>query len=588
MEKGNITMVHLLYTLPDEIKQKNIYIWNVDKDSITEFTKLALRQIDIKGFITQEKAYIGEFYMNRPVMKIEDALNDNKAVIILSAKCDRSRIPEEVNQKAFLLSELLQIDEELKRRTVYIYGAGLGAKSIYMDLRRNGIETEGYCVTQKENENAADLHIQVCQIDEIEQDNNNVFVISALQKQYHQEMIDVLDTLGTDMYVRDFLDDDILLVISLFQSIHKAWREKKNIYVYTRTLGGYFQLIKKTLEVYGIRISGCVYKDFIENPDIKNVYDLAYERIEDTFVLVNDLDILNRKEQIEVYQILENIGFSVSAFNYAGFHPITTNDWNGQDQNTPDPLLGWSMVYDDKDLPGVRVIGNRREDDIRIVILGGSTSTDGILRATCWVRFLYQKLSLQGQTVTIYDCAGAGEDVLQELLRLIRDAVHLNPHYIISMSGVNNRGHMIRGVENKANLKHTLEWYRILSPKTPFVCGLPIRESAFEYWLRIQKIMKAVAELNGSKYFCYLQPIKEAKENLSIFEKSVHFSGDMDNEAVSFRENARDDDFYMNLLSLFDEKEGMFTDICHYSEEANEMLAEIVCKKLLEDMGFGM
>lgn len=70
MEKGNITMVHLLYTLPDEIKQKNIYIWNVDKDSITEFTKLALRQIDIKGFITQEKAYIGEFYMNRPVMKI--------------------------------------------------------------------------------------------------------------------------------------------------------------------------------------------------------------------------------------------------------------------------------------------------------------------------------------------------------------------------------------------------------------------------------------------------------------------------------------------------------------------------------------
>ena len=118
-------MVHLLYTLPDEIKQKNIYIWNVDKDSITEFTKFALRQIDIKGFITQEKAYIGEFYMNRPVMKIEDALNDNKAVIILSAKCDRSRIPEEVNQKAFLLSELLQIDEELKRRTVYIYGAGL-------------------------------------------------------------------------------------------------------------------------------------------------------------------------------------------------------------------------------------------------------------------------------------------------------------------------------------------------------------------------------------------------------------------------------------------------------------------------------
>jgi len=580
---GGLNVLKLLYTLSDEIKGKNIYIWNVDKDSITEFTKAALRQIDVRGFITQEEDYIGEYYMNRPVLGVEAAVNDKSAVIILSPRHDRSKLLDVVNAKAFLFSELLQIDESLKRKKVYIYGAGEGAKTICAELRANHIDIEAFCVTHKDRESAADENVTVCQIDEVAPDNDNAFIISAIRQQYHQEMVDVLDAFEADMYVRDFLNDDILLVISLFQAIHKAWSEKKKIYIYTKTLGGYFQLIKKTLELYGIEVSGAVYKD-AEGTDIKDVFELAYEGIEDTFVLVNDLDILERKAQIEIYQILESIGFSVSAFNYAGFHPITTNDWNGRDQNTPDPLLGWSMVYDDKNLPGIRVIGAQGKEDVRIVVLGGSTSTDGILRATSWVRLLYQKLTFEGEKVTIYDCAGAGEDVLQELLRLIRDGVHLKPQYVVSMSGVNNRIHGIRGVENKANLKHTLDWYKILSPDAPCVSGIPIRENAFGYWLRMQKIIKAVAELNGSRYFCYLQPIKEAKENLTLFEKSVHYSGDTDNESAAFRNGARDDDFYVNLLSLFDEKDGMFTDICHYSEEANEILAEIVCKELLNDM----
>lgn len=575
-------MVRLLYTLADSIKSKSIYIWNIDKDSITEFTKLALRQIDIKGFVTQEKAYIGERYMNRPVVSVEEALREENILIIISEKCDRNQIPEMVNQKSFLFSELLQIDEGLREKEVYIYGAGVGGKEIYHELKKNNIETEAFCVTHKDNENAMVEDKKVYQIDEIDQKDNTAFVISALHEKFKQEMVDVLDVYGADMYIRDFLNDDIIQVISLFQSVHKAWYERKKIYIYTKTRGGYCKLIEETLGLYGIGIDGYVCQEPVEEFGIQDVYELSYENIEDIYVLINDLDIVERKHQIEVYKMLEGIGFSISAFNYAGFHPITTNDWNGHDQNTPDPLLGWSMVYDDKNLPGVRVIGSMGKDDIRIVVLGGSTSTDGILRTTCWVRFLYQRLVSRGLNVTIYDCAGAGEDVFQELLRLIRDGVHFQPQYVISMSGVNNRSHLIRGVENKANLKHTVEWFRVLSPNAPCVCGIPVREDAFEFWLRIQKIIKAVAEMSGSKYYCFLQPIKEAKENLSIFEKTVHFSGDMDNEAAAFRTGSRQDDFYVNLLSLFDEKEEMFTDICHYSEEANKILADIVYQELLQ------
>lgn len=579
-------MVRLLYTLAKAMKQKSIYVWNVDKDSITEFTKLALRQIDVKGFVTQEQLYIGKQYMNRPIISVEEVLQEENVSVIISHNCDRNRIPKEIDQIAFFFSELLMIDEELKRKKVYIYGAGVGGKQIYSELQDRDIEVEGFCVTHK-NDTSNVEGKKVCRIEEVIQEDDSVFVVSALREKIKQEMVDVLDAYKADMYIRDFLNDDIILVISLFQSIHKAWYEKKKIYIYTKTRGGYCELIEKTLELYGIEIAGYVCQEASEELGIKDIYDLAYESIENIYVLVNDLDIIERKDQISVYNILEDIGFSISAFNYAGFHPITTTDWNGRNQNTPDPLLGWSMVYDDKNLPGVRVIGNMGKDDIKIVVLGGSTSTDGMLRTTSWVRLLHQKLASQGFNITIYDCANAGEDVFQELLRLIRDGVHFHPQYVISMSGVNNRSHWIRGIENQANLKHAVEWYSVLSPNAPCVCGIPVREEAFAYWLRIQKIIKAVAELNGSRYYCFLQPIKEAKEKLTLFEKSVHFSGDTNNEAASFRIGSRQDDFYINLLSIFDEKEGMFTDICHYSEEANSILADIVYEELLPELEKG-
>lgn len=575
-------MVRLLYTLSNRMRNKSIYIWNIDKDSITEFTKLALRQINVKGFVTQESVYIGEMYMNRPVVGVETVLRDEEAIVILSGKCDRSKIPVEIDQKAFIISELLQIDERLKEKRVYIYGAGVGGKRIYAELKESDIDIEGFCVTCKENEKKIEDK-DIYQIDEIAQGDDKVFIISVLHENIKQQMIDVLDDLGVDIYIRDFLNDYTIFVTSLFQSIHKAWRKKKRLYIYTRTLGGYLKLIERTLEVYGIEISGYVYKEASDKLGIRDVYELAYEEIRDIYVLVNDLDIMERKEQIEVYDLLEDIGFSLGEFNYAGFHQTTTTDWRTHIQMTPDPLVGWSLLYGREDLPGIHVLGNEKEENSRIVVLGGSTSTEGILRPTSWVKRLYQKLSSRGLAVTIYDCAGPDEDVLQEFLRLVRDVEHLRPHCIISMSGVNNEIHRIKDVENKANLKHTVEWYNALAPDASFVCGIPVRESAFTYWLRIQKIIKVVAELNGSKYYSFLQPIKEAKDNLSIFEKSIHFSGDINNEAASFRIESRKDDFYRNLLSLFDEKEGMFIDNCHYSEEANEILAEIVCEELLKD-----
>lgn len=576
-------MIKLLYTFSEEMKRKSIYIWDVSKDSITEFTKLAFRKIDIKGFVTQEETYIGEWYMNRPVVGVEDVLRDKNAIVILSEKCERSKLPVDVNQKAFLVSELLKIDEQLKEKRVYIYGAGVGGESIYAELENAGINVEAFCTTM--NDKLGIIHNKrIYQIDEIENSDNNAFIISVLHENVKQEIIDVLDTRNADMYIRDFLLDEAIFRMALFQSVHKAWYEKKRIYIYTKTLGSYFRLLKEILELYGIEIKGLVYKEASEKLGIQDVYELVYANIQNIYVLINDLDIIERKDQIEVYNLLESIGLSMNTFDFAGFYPVSTADWHKHITMIADPLVGWSGLYGNEELPGVHIIGNMNEDNIRIVVLGGSTSTDGIYRTTSWVRQLYQKLVAYGLDVTIYNCAGPGEDALQELLRLIRDGIHLRPQYIVSMSGVNNEAHRIEGVENKTNLRHTVKWCNILAPDAPFVCGIPVREAAFDYWYRMQRIIKAVSELNESKFLCFLQPIKEAKENLSILERSIHFTGDTNNEIASFRLKSRQDDFYINLLTLFDEKEGMFIDNCHYSEEAGMILSEIVGNELLKGL----
>jgi hypothetical protein len=49
-----------------------------------------------------------------------------------------------------------------------------------------------------------------------------------------------------------------------------------------------------------------------------------------------------------------------------------------------------------------------------------------------------------------------------------------------------------------------------------------------------------------------------------------------------FLNESSSDDFYHNLISLFFHKEGMFIDFCHYSEEANEILADSIFQTIRE------
>ena len=75
--------------------------------------------------------------------------------------------------------------------------------------------------------------------------------------------------------------------------------------------------------------------------------------------------------------------------------------------------------------------------------------------------------------------------------------------------------------------------------------------------------------------------MKFGKANMSLLEASIH--DDEKREARSFREKSTDTDFYMNLIDLFDENEGMYIDACHYAQKAKKVLADIVFQDIVQN-----
>ena len=65
-------------------------------------------------------------------------------------------------------------------------------------------------------------------------------------------------------------------------------------------------------------------------------------------------------------------------------------------------------------------------------------------------------------------------------------------------------------------------------------------------------------------------------ENMNLHEKSLY---EMDTRIVGakdFSNCANNDDGYFNLMRLFEHKDDMFFDICHYTDRGHKIIADKV------------
>lgn len=232
---------------------------------------------------------------------------------------------------------------------------------------------------------------------------------------------------------------------------------------------------------------------------------------------------------------------------------------------------------------GIQILGKVTKKSTKIIVLGGSTSTVNVFRPKSWVTFLYEKLKKKLGDVVIYDFANSGNDVVVELLKFVRDGHFLEADYVVSMSGVNNI--VAKVTMNQFNVAGSIwdkvewgptRWLKELDSHIKYCSGIEREEDLFDFWKRIQRIIKSVAEIYGAKYIGVLQPINCIKQNKSLFETMFFEEEVAESSADGFLKSSGRKDFYINLLDIFNDETDMYVDSAHYTEKANKIIADYI------------
>ena len=497
-------------------------------------------------------------------------------------------------EKIVYLRNALELSDELKQRKVIIYGIGNGAERLCKKLEKKSIEPLLYCVT-KRNDILKYKGRDVIEVSELNKYEDCAVLISAINRKYRREMRRELEGFKGDVYLElnYILDPPMAREVNFMQHIDLAIKKRKKIYIYGQR-GGLSQLIEEVLCIYNVKVNGYVNETADEEFGIQSIYELAYDGVDDKLVIINedlperysntayvrntsiDIDEEIPKRFLRARENVELAGFSIEKDNYTSlqWYEMSSEYFLLNLIHDYDPMVGFTLDYKDS-ITGWKIYGKEKDNCVRVLVLGGSTSSE-ILHPENWVSKLYYKMKYAGINAVIYNGAHGDNDIVDELLRLLRDANVLKPDIVISMSGVNNLHY--KDSQNQFNSKAMCFLMRGWAPNGKYCSGLYNNESLYSFWVRHIRLMKVIAEFYGSKFFGFMQPNNLTKLNKSLREKSLFEVEDDIEGARTYGEFVSDSDDYINLMHLFENKEGMYTSVCHYTDKANEILADIVWK----------
>lgn len=261
-------MICALYTLMNKYKNKRVYIWNVNRHSMIIFTRAIFRKINVQGFVALQNQYIGELYMNRPVIGVE-RIQEEDCVVIVADEVPKSVINVLPDSKVVYWSDSLEFNDELRYKRSIIYGIGWGAD----ELHKKGIITELYCVTQKEHASQTYKGKKVIDITELEKYPDYAVIISVTTSKYKWEILETLSDFQGDVYLESLMEEWDIMHVNLIQNLDIAVKNNWEIYLYSKK-NLVAQLIEEALNIYSVEISGHVYEIEQKEKSIECIYKL--------------------------------------------------------------------------------------------------------------------------------------------------------------------------------------------------------------------------------------------------------------------------------------------------------------------------
>ena len=550
-------MIRFLYSFREDLRNRNIYIWDIGRNARDVLSRLLYRGVKVKGLVTHDRRFVGGRFLNLPILYGDSLREDPDALLVMHDKTSKWYADRAAcYAKTLRYSETLEQNPALAEGEHYLYGIGGGTWDF---LKRNDgqVRIKGFLETEQ-GETASILGLPVKEFHKAgltEKDS----VIVAVRKDFIEREIlhEILrrDFRGT-VYVRDMLPWVFRCGTDPFYMVDMALREGKRILLCSAEAEG-ARLLREALELCGISIDREVrLRDGFDGGE-EDVWMLADEDPEKSVLL---LHALYKPDMADMTDAAVDLGYSEDRYSYAAIQPAYTNRLmlTGQLEYGRDPLIPCNVDYSPVGgMPGWAVYGEERPGALKLMVLGGSTSTD-IFHTECWPAKLYRLMQRAGIECVIYNGAHEANQVMDEMIRLLRDIHRIRPDVVISMSGLNDS----RRSGNKFESFHNEQW--------------------FDYWLQMESYMRTLAESEGARFFCFLQPINTCMEQMSLKESS--FFETQSGDGKTFRKEFHADDGVIDLLTMFHHRDGLFFDSMHYTDTANEELAGVVFRKIVEEL----
>ena len=569
--------VQFLKTLRGDLQSRDIYLWDVGKVALWTFYYMASRGIDIRGFVTNYPEYCGETIMNRPVISPEDFRTKEGAVLITG---------DDVSEGTFALvssfgecyrwSDALEYNPLLKGDSLYVCGADYALRDIVHASRDAGFQIVGFVDIDSERgergcrdpergeyergEHESILGVPVYALDEAAVPQDARILLFERNQREDQAMLDMLEKTvfpGT-VFVRELVRPEDIWSFDPYIMLDDALKKGKRILFCCEDPSA-SELFHRVFRIYGVPVAREISFEGVRGDGSDDIWSLADEDPDSSVLLIHSYEPMRRYEIVEA---ANDLGFSAGAKNYAATNVACYNRRRFAHEfiYSYDVKLGVSIDYSASGgRPGWAVYGDESKAATRIMVLGGSTSSE-VYYPQSWVGKLYEMLQERGIPVVIFNGAHEANHVFHEINRMIRDIRVLHPDIVVSMSGVNDLG----GIPNVFERDHD--------------------ENVFAYWRRMESYMKLIAEAEGATFHAILQPIQQTPGEMSLYESMMHLR-EVHRRARVFTENRRDDDFYTNLMTRFLHHEEFMIDMCHYSDEGNSVLAQEVFDIIRGDLG---
>lgn len=561
----------------DVPKDNPIAIWGINYESYILFLQTINVRLRVQFFVDADEIYEGLPIFDKKIIK-KDELLCEKNIFVLCSSIEYERYREWIEehlQGRFYVVELGKINETIRNSSsTYIYGAGNAGRKTLQILRRHGVEVDAFVDSDNEKIGKSFHCIPIIGKDNL--DKNDVVVVSTI---YYDEICQALaGVVETDNVFVDYRNSRPGPRCLSFDNMNMLWLEKdgkrypeqiwNSIAVFNTEFFG------KEIFVCGVGKVAKQLKDILTLLGIQNkciaepemIYDLAYENMENKLIIATEDGFIGKLQETGLIPYVH--------YRYYG------NLFYGQRNTIKDDLLDYSYQDNSDKYPGFAVFGDEESATMRIVTLGGSTTDAGTYENM--IKSWPEYLSEQWKNVVVFNGGTQGYNSARECMKLLRDVTQLKPDIIISYSGVNE------WADRKAG-KEGYPFAPVTTADMGNTCmGVKSQESKAAFWIRMQRSMKGIADMNGSKFISILQPYLTIKRDEAVtpYEqrfRQFYFNNQMHLHSYKMfvkevKESISQYNWMYDLTEVFDnEKETVYRDICHLNDLGNQIIAENVC-----------